>query len=210
MTIKIAAIQKAIDSLAAVELTKKVKLDKDLDKAIATFRNIMEDGIDSKTVPADDEKVRGVYNKAYDLYEELDNAGDGEDLTPPETKTAEAKTPAKAENTEKGTASKGKATKSTDKAKTPAKPAAKTKDTGPKKPGIVATILDTLKAAKKSAPTTKDDILAVLVKAFPERDADKMAVSVSTIMTVKEIQRVKDWNLVIDKTEKPWKYWLGK
>lgn len=47
---------------------------------------------------------------------------------------------------------------------------------GNRGPGVIATIIETLKAEK---PLSKEDILAELVKKFPDRDPEKMKVTVS-------------------------------
>lgn len=50
----------------------------------------------------------------------------------------------------------------------------------PKKPGVVLKIVETLRSASKKKPATKESILAVLVKAFPERDPKAMIKTVSS------------------------------
>ncbi len=50
----------------------------------------------------------------------------------------------------------------------------------PKKPGVVKKILECLRAASKKRPATKESILAVLVKAFPERDPKAMSKTIGS------------------------------
>jgi hypothetical protein len=49
-----------------------------------------------------------------------------------------------------------------------------------KKPGVVAKIVEVLKAASAKKPVTKDDILKVLVKEFPDRDPRAMKSTISS------------------------------
>ena len=65
-----------------------------------------------------------------------------------------------------------------------------------KKPGVLSTILEVL---KKGKPITKEGILAVLVKRFPDRAAESMA---KTINVQVPNRIAKEHKVKIDKTEK--------
>lgn len=77
---------------------------------------------------------------------------------------------------------KKKAGSKKEKAEKPAKEKkekAPKKEKEPKKPGVIDTILASLKAASKDSPLTKKDIVKKLVKAFPARAEDSMAKTVN-------------------------------
>ena len=83
----------------------------------------------------------------------------------------------------------------------PAKAADKKKVKAPKepkekKPGVLSTILEVL---KKGKPITKEGILAVLVKRFPDRASESMA---KTINVQVPNRIAKEHKVKIDKTEK--------
>lgn len=75
-------------------------------------------------------------------------------------------------------------------------PRASRKSTEPKGPGVIEVIISTLKdAGKKGA--SKEDILAALTKAFPDREPDKMKVTIncqvpSRLASDKGIKLVRD------------------
>jgi hypothetical protein len=84
----------------------------------------------------------------------------------------------------KASAKAGKVAKPSPKAGKVAKPGPKvsraveasTETTG--KVGIIATIAEVLKASSKANPVDREDILAVLKKAFPARPVEKMAATI--------------------------------
>jgi len=80
------------------------------------------------------------------------------------------------------------------KAAKPAKAAKAPKE--PKGPGVIATIVEVL---KKGKPVSKDNILAVLVKRFPDRNKDSMAktINVQVPNRISKEQKIK-----VKKTEK--------
>ena len=154
-------------------------------------------------------KIRGIHdlidedtdlgelqNDLDTLIEAVDNEEDieiveGDDS--PKSKKASKKTSKKTskKSTKKPTASKKSTKKPTASKKvSKKKPTAKTskaskkvskkKPTAKKGPGVIATIIDCLKKAKKSSPVSKDDILEVLVETFPERTADAMLKTINT------------------------------
>lgn len=57
---------------------------------------------------------------------------------------------------------------------------AKKKDDAPKKPGVIATIIEQLKKGNKADPVTKDEILKVCVKRFPERQEAAMKSTINS------------------------------
>ena len=106
----------------------------------------------------------------------------------PEAEEAEPEEP-EAPKTKKGKG-KGKAAPAkTGKTKTPAKKAG----TGKPKVGVISTIIDCL----KSKPHTKDQLLAVLTKKFPDREPDGMKQTIniqvpSRLKTDKDLKVVRD------------------
>ena len=100
---------------------------------------------------------------------------------PTASKKSTKKPTASKKSTKKPTASK-KVSKKKPTAKTSkaSKKVSKKKPTAKKGPGVIATIIDCLKKAKKSSPVSKDDILEVLVETFPERTADAMLKTINT------------------------------
>ncbi len=58
------------------------------------------------------------------------------------------------------------------------------------KPGVVQTVVDMVQAATPDNPISKDEILAALVKQFPERKLESMKASVATLVPG-DLRRVK-------------------
>lgn len=126
--------------------------------------------------------------------------------------------PAKAAKEEK-TAKKAKAVEEEEEDEAPAKPAKKTAKPaeteeedddapakpkgkappksagGEGKPGIIATIVSTVKNATEEKPVSKKGILAVLTKAFPDRDADSMMRTIN-VQVPNRIKKDKKLNVV--------------
>lgn len=71
-----------------------------------------------------------------------------------------------------------------------------TEPKAPKGPGVIATIVEVL---KKGKPVTKEAILAVLVKRFPDRDADSMG---KTINVQVPNRIAKEQKVTVEKTDK--------
>ena len=193
--------------LAKVGLLEEDKYGKDFDEAKEQFNMALEGIKTDGMVP--DSKEAKAYDKAIDFYDKLNP----EEAQAPETPEAQEKPAAstgKGKGKDKATPAKAPAkTAGKDKA-TPAKAPAPKKPTGPKKPGVVDTIFEELAKASKTKPITKAAIHKVLVKRFPDRIADKMMVSINTVVTPKEIDRLRELNLVVIKDERPWKFYLGK
>lgn len=92
---------------------------------------------------------------------------DKEAAAPAKKKDKKTAVPAKSEDS-----ASDKPAKKKDKPAT--KPAKATKGDAASKPGVIQTIIDTLKKANKKAPISRADILKVLVKKFPEREESSM------------------------------------
>ncbi|QEG39389.1 hypothetical protein [Roseimaritima ulvae] len=104
-----------------------------------------------------------------------------------------------------------KATKSTRAKKTVSKPAASTskakaKDK-PKAPGVIASIIEVLTKATKTKPVTKEQLLAQLVKRFPERTPEAMT---RTINCQVPSRLLSDKGIKVQSTDKaPKGYWIA-
>jgi len=122
-----------------------------------------------------------------DEFEDDDLEPSDEDLEEIEEKKTRKKSSKK--SSKKAPAKKKKAAK-----KAPAK---KKKASGPKKPGVIASIVEFLKASKR--PLNKEQILAKLEKRFPDRKADAM---LSTIKVQLPNRLNREKNLKIKKTDK--------
>jgi hypothetical protein len=111
------------------------------------------------------------------LYDQIKDCADQDIEVENDMKdAAPAKTPAAAKPKANGKPAPKAA------AKGPAKPAPAAKILPFKKaegPGVIATIGKILGDASSDKPVTKGDILAKLVKAFPDRDSDKMAKTIA-------------------------------
>lgn len=68
-----------------------------------------------------------------------------------------------------------------------------------KRPGVIATIAEVLEGASEEKPVTKDDILKVLVKKFPDREADSMKKTIN-VQVPTQLRNKKDIN--VQKNEK--------
>ena len=73
--------------------------------------------------------------------------------------------------------------------KTKAAKAKAAQPTAPKS-GVVQTVVDLVQAATSENPISKDEILAALVKQFPERKPESMKASVDTLVPG-DLRRVK-------------------
>ena len=89
---------------------------------------------------------------------------------------------------------KAKKTKSSKSSKS-----SKTKETKAKKPGVIATIVSTI---QDHGPVTKEKILQVLTKKFPEREPESMAKTINA-QVPNRINKEKGLNII--KTEKGYK-----
>jgi hypothetical protein len=78
--------------------------------------------------------------------------------------------------------------------------------------GIAATVIEILKKASERKPLTKDQIHEALVKAFPDRDPDKMLTSVNNLVPtrLKLVRNINVWKSKKKDTEgKPYtSFWI--
>ena len=127
--------------------------------------------------------------EAVDNEEEIEIV-EGDDGASKKTAKKSSKKTAKKSTKKASPAKKSSKKKTTTKVskKAPVKKASKKvskkkptkKKPAPKGPGVIATIVECLKKAKKSSPVSKDDILEVLVERFPDRTADAMLKTINT------------------------------
>lgn len=79
----------------------------------------------------------------------------------------------------------------------------------PGKPGIVATIYDIISKTSKEKPTTKEKVLDILEKKFPDRERDSMAVTVYSQLAFK-MPTVQGWPIKKTGGADGKFYWGGK
>jgi len=77
------------------------------------------------------------------------------------------------------------------------KPKASQKKAEPGKPGVIATILEIVKAASKDKPVTSEQILKKLEKAFPEKDPNSMMNTIK-VQLPGRMSREKNINILKD------------
>lgn len=147
----------------------------------------------SELVDDDTELSKGSKN----LYDAIQTSLEEEqDITIAAEKAAKPTKPAKEEKPAKGAKkkdekpAKGKATK-------------EKKEKAPKKPGVIATMIECLRAANSKKPTTKDAILKILVKKFPDREERAMK---STLNSQIPSGLKAEKNLIVKSNDKG--YWL--
>jgi hypothetical protein len=118
---------------------------------------------------------------------------DEEDELSPETQAVMDALVTEASEPKPATKPEKKAAKVEKKVAKPEKKAAKKADS---KPGVIATIATTIKSAGKKG-ITKEDILKVLTKAFPDKDAKAMANTVK----VQVPSRISAEKFKVERTE---------
>ena len=81
-----------------------------------------------------------------------------------------------------------------------------TKTTTPQaKQGVIATIIESLTKATKTKPVTKDQILAKLVKQFPDRSPDAMKTTINC-QVPRRLQNDKELKVLQNDNG----YWIAK
>lgn len=126
----------------------------------------------------DGEEVEEVESEPEDEEEESedeDSEEDGDEEDQPEDEEDEEVAPAAKTPAKKPPAKAGKPA-----AKEPAKAEKPKQAAPPKKVGVISTILECLAKAGKDKPVTKDEIVKVLVKKFPEREEKAMRSTVNS------------------------------
>lgn len=183
-------LNKKVGSVSRTDIDKKVK---DLGSARTITRALAELKIEGLVIFTKDEgKTAGLWTgteaKKSSKKKDTKKNADKKNSAGASTKTKSTKKAGITKDDLKKAGKKGEAAKTG----TTEKPE---KKKGKKKPGVIATIIKSI--SKK--PKTKKQILAKLVKKFPERDADKM---MKTINVQVPSRLRKDKELNIQKSDK--------